>query len=269
MSGIGIGLFVDEVGKFITQANDYFFPPAMALIYGFFLLTVFVYLYFRRPRQKDPRSAMYHALDALQDALDGDLDTEEAERIDMQLSVARRSDRQEIASLAKAIGDFLQEERRHLAAAEPDFWKRIAMRTSAFGSRLSQRRHRTIISLILVLWTILAIGFVTVLLLAPSSLESQVVQWRVPLIVIQALVGALMMVATVTWLSGNEGTGLKYAIAAFLLSLVALQSIYFYLSQFQAITVTLIQFAFLLILLAYRNRYSPEGDQNTLSDAAE
>ena len=39
LSGIGIGLFVDEVGKFITQNNDYFFPAAAPIIYGFFLLT--------------------------------------------------------------------------------------------------------------------------------------------------------------------------------------------------------------------------------------
>jgi hypothetical protein len=257
ISGIGIGLFIDEVGKFITQTNDYFFPPAMVLIYGFFLLTVFVYLYFRRPHQEDPRSAMYQALEELQDALDGDLDMEEAARIEAQLSIARQSDREEIVSLANAFRASLQEEKNHLVAAEPDFWKRIAMRMDAFGSRLGRRRHHTVISLILILWTIFAIGFITVLILRVPTLESQIIQWRVPLIVIQALVGALMIVAAVFWLSGEEERGLKFAVSGFLLSLIALQSIYFYLSQFQAITVTLLQFTFLLILLAYRNRYLP------------
>jgi hypothetical protein len=65
----------------------------------------------------------------------------------------------------------------------------------------------------------------------------------------------LMILAVNGWHFGNEERGLRFAVIGFLLSLVGLQTLYFYLSQFSALTTTLIQFAFLLILLAYRRWY--------------
>lgn len=255
LGGIGIGLFIDEVGKFITQTNDYFYPPALSLIYGFFLLSILVYLYFRRSRQENPRAAMYHVLEGLQDALDGDLDQEEAARIEAQLAIAKGSDREEILSLADAINTYLQQEKGHLSAAEPGFWKRIAMGVDAFGLHLGRRVHRTIITIILILWMIFVFGFIAVLVLNVPTIVSQVIQWRGVLISIQVVVGGLIIVALLTWLVGNEERGLRFATSGFLLSMVALQTLYFYLSQFAAITATLLQFFFLLILLACRHWY--------------
>jgi hypothetical protein len=61
-----------------------------------------------------------------------------------------------------------------------------------------------------------------------------------------------MIVAAIAWLRGNEERGLGFSVGGFCLSLVVLQLLHFYLSQFTAITATLIQLACLQILMAYR-----------------
>jgi hypothetical protein len=255
LSGVGIGLFIDEVGKFITQTNDYFFPPALSLIYGFFLLTVLLYLYFRRSRHDNPRAAMYHVLEGLQDALDGDLDTEEAARIEKQLAKAAQSERDEIVLLAYSIGSYMEREKEHLLLAEPGLWKRSTSRVDELGRRLKRSLHRNLISAILILWLIQVIVYIVLLIVANPSLDDQIIQWREALIIIQAVIGVILLVALISWLREDEERGLKFAVFAFVISLVALQSLYFFLSQFQAITNTLLQFLILLFLLAYRRWY--------------
>lgn len=61
--------------------------------------------------------------------------------------------------------------------------------------------------------------------------------------------------AALAWLTGNEERGLGLAVSGLPLSLVALLTLYYYLSQFSAVTGMLLQEAFLQVLLAYCRWY--------------
>jgi hypothetical protein len=58
IGGIGFGVFIDELGKFVTSDNNYFFEPAIAIIYVIFVV---IYLGIRGiNKDKDvPRRRVY------------------------------------------------------------------------------------------------------------------------------------------------------------------------------------------------------------------
>src|SRR3989337_870198 len=69
LAGVGVGLFIDEGGEFITQTNDYFYPPAAPITYAFFLICVLVYLQINRTLSRHPRAELYAALEMMEDVL--------------------------------------------------------------------------------------------------------------------------------------------------------------------------------------------------------
>lgn len=81
VGGIGFGLFIDELGKFITADVDYFFEPTAALIYVSFLA---IYLIARlvvdRPALTK-REALENAIDLVRQAAARPLYTSEREQI--------------------------------------------------------------------------------------------------------------------------------------------------------------------------------------------
>lgn len=78
--GIGFGLFVDEIGKFVTRSNDYFYQPAVAIIYVVFVgLFLLVHTIHRR-RATAPEEYLLNALREVQELARSDLDARERER---------------------------------------------------------------------------------------------------------------------------------------------------------------------------------------------
>ena len=63
VGGAGFGSFVDELGKFLTSDNDYFFKPTAALLYVLFVLLFFIVRQIRRYRELTPTESLVNAIE--------------------------------------------------------------------------------------------------------------------------------------------------------------------------------------------------------------
>jgi hypothetical protein len=68
IGGAGFGFFIDEVGKFVTSDNDYFFKPSAAIIYIVFICLYFVARWTRERRGFTEEEYVAGALDVFTDA---------------------------------------------------------------------------------------------------------------------------------------------------------------------------------------------------------
>jgi len=88
IAGLGFGTFIDEIGKFVTADNDYFFRPAVALIY---VILVSLFIAGRTlvgHRALSQREALANALDLLQARIDGPIEDDDQARIERLLGQA-------------------------------------------------------------------------------------------------------------------------------------------------------------------------------------
>ncbi len=87
--GLGFGIFIDEIGKFVTADNDYFFRPAISLMYVCFVfLFLAMHAVHARPRYSQ-REYLMNALQKLEDLVMHDLDPDERRQV---LALLKRSD---------------------------------------------------------------------------------------------------------------------------------------------------------------------------------
>lgn len=79
LGGFGFGTFIDELGKFITKDNDYFYRPAVAAMYVVFVL-LYVTIGRVQRRAHTEEEYLINALQQMEEVALGDLDGEERRR---------------------------------------------------------------------------------------------------------------------------------------------------------------------------------------------
>ena len=88
IAGLGFGTFIDEIGKFVTTDNDYFFRPAVSLIYVVFVVVFLVAHALVGQRRLTEREALANALDLLEPRLGRPIEGDDRSRIEDLLDQA-------------------------------------------------------------------------------------------------------------------------------------------------------------------------------------
>ncbi len=274
LAGIGVGLFIDEVGKFITSSNDYFYPSAAPIIYAFFLLTVLIFLIFRRPPKITSREALYYIFQDLEEVLDRDLSADERDKALQELAKVRKANPpEELSRLATGLEEYLQTAPISPTPERPDFLNRLLKRYLQFeGKWLNHPRFRAILAggfTALGLW---ALYFpVSVLLTIRTPLELQELlsalvtdrlvrnpsglnwfEWRVGL---EGAVGLAFIITAVLLALGKDKRGVPLALAGLMVNLTVVNLLVFFFDQFSTIAIASVQFILLIGVLRYRSIY--------------
>jgi hypothetical protein len=276
LSGIGMGLFIDEVGKFITRSNDYFYPPAAPIIYGVFLISVFVYLEIRSFQPVSARQSLYTALEMLMQAVDLKLNAGQKSQLQAELEEAELlAPGPEARQLAGVLRQYV------VGYQAPAEGERSVLVKAALGftgwlkHRLGKVWHRRVLILGLGLPSLLALfelGLLVWILFDPQQRLNPLIngiistkeinsvreiQWFIARLAIDGMTGLVTLVAAILLLVRRERFGIELGIISLVLSLTAVNLITFYLDQFKAISNTLLQFGILWLLLRYKLWYLP------------
>lgn len=274
LSGAGVGLFIDEVGKFITQANDYFAPIAAPIVYGLFLLNVLLYLRIRKPPTMGARAELYRALDAMEEVLEHDLDPDERAELKDRLSyVAENSEQPDLARLARDLLNYLSHEALQIAPPRSSWLNRITQKWEAFEQAwFTQARARAILAGALFSLGLVALsnllaslpvgpGARTLPNVLENLFESGVLTTEIGLswfsirVALEASTGLLMLLAGSLLIARRENAGITIGSLGLLLSLIIVDLLVFYFDQFSAIITASVQFLVFLGVTYYRRRF--------------
>lgn len=273
--GIGVGLFIDEVGKFITVDNDYFFPWAAPIIYAVLLVLVLVVLLANRNRPRTPRADLYHALEAMTELIDHDLEERERARIEEALErVLAHSDDPSYRQLAEALLGVVHNPAVHPKADRLGIDQHIRAAWLAFERRwLPRKVHRGLLIVLLGLFALAAcldLLAMIALITNPETLVAAAAEAGVDVTTLQGaslnllgllrlvlvlVLGFLAALSALLILIHREQAGTALALLTLLIQLTVVTLLTFYLSQFAAVAGAIAQMAMLFLVLRYRTRF--------------
>lgn len=272
-AGIGVGLFIDEVGKFITESNDYFFAPAAPIIYGAVLILLLLWLVLSRSGEPSRAEATHGAVEALRDLADDRLSATDRDRAVERMRGSLGAD--DPSPLERDLLAMLESPDSEARLARPGWIER------GDGQRLLERfvpdrLERIVVRIGLALSVLGALaGILVAVVIAggeipaipdpqgPIEAPTEPV-WAFLLALVWIGVGVANGVALTLSLAGHHTRGMAVAQYAVLAGLVAGGLLNTYVSQVGALAGVLLQVGLLLLILDQRRRLA----RSTTGEAA-
>ena len=81
IGGIGFGVFIDELGKFVTSDNNYFFEPTIAIIYVIFIVLYLGVKGLTKDKHSSEETRLINALELMKSGVLGPLSSTDQQRI--------------------------------------------------------------------------------------------------------------------------------------------------------------------------------------------
>ncbi len=266
LAGVGIGLFIDEVGKFITADNDYFYPAAAPIIYATFLLAGIVWLRLRDRGTPEPRAQLLGALELLEESIEGDLQLDEVAALRERLrSAADRAPATEQRRLASHLLAFVEADELRVAADPIDRFAglRRGWQTRADAWLGGRGVRVAIVAALLLTAAVQVWGLASIALdvrVEPGQPINRLTGIRLLHLAVEAVAGVLvlagaMLVAAV----GRHRLGWTLAYFGLLVMVTLGDLIGFYVRQFDSILVVLGHLVLLAAVIQFREELRSEG----------
>jgi hypothetical protein len=271
LTGFGVGLFIDEVGKFITQSNDYFYPAAAPIIYSFFLITLLILTILRNKKVFTPREKLYSILEQFEEVLEGDLSDVERDRMIAELSaVSNQPDEADFQRLAKYFKSILEDKDQKVTIHQPDFFDKADDKWQVIKGKFFSKRKKPLwlfliwftIGLISILHPVISL-FAARLGFSLPGLWNEFIKINLNTVegigwiellrlAGEAVIGVFLVFSAIAGFLGSKKLAANVAYVSMLLMIVMVNLLVFLFDQFSAIIFTLIYFLVFFLTRQYR-----------------
>ncbi len=225
IAGLGFGTFIDEIGKFVTADNDYFFRPSVALAYVAFVAAFLVARAFVGQGRLTHREASLNALAALAALPTRRLERDDEARIAGLLKLADRKDPE-----TAVIEEYLA--LRTGGPERPSRYRRFLDRLgAAYETLMANPRAVRALTLLVVVYAVVAVVGVGIVVAVPGGQPGAGLTGATVAQLGSTVVGAAFVLLGAVWLARSRLVAYRWMLRGVLVWILVTQVFVFYSSQ--------------------------------------